>query len=446
MTVARRIVQEYRLSHPGSEALHQQARRLFAGDGATHTARMADPFRPYITHARGSRKWDVDGNEYIDYVMGHGALILGHSHPDIVRAVQEQAARGLHYGENHELEVEWASLVKRLMPSAERVEFVACGNEANALAIRLGRVFTGRKKVLRLEEHFHGWFDLLAYPGTAGVLPEDNEINTVCVPNDLDLIEEELATGEYAVLMTEGGGAHMEGRYPLDRDFAQALRDLTGKYGTVWVIDEVVTGFRYAPGGWQSATGVTPDLTTLGKCVGGGVAAGAVVGQAQIMEAFSPEMPAHRRISHSGTWNANPLAAAAGVTACKLYLTGEPQRKAAEAGALLRAGLNQAMRARGISGACYGKTMIHGYFGPRDFEPASDMLPPTRDIRKLCDPQTASVWARMVVHLLQRGVCNMRGSLFVMSAVHTREDIDQTVEAFGESLDGMIAEGSLTGG
>jgi len=437
------IVEEYKRLHPRSLALHERALQLFAGDGATHTVRMLDPFRPYITHARGSHKWDVDGNEYIDYVMGHGALILGHCHPAIVQAIQEQAAKGLHYGENHELEVEWASLIKRLMPSAERVEFVACGNEANALAIRLGRVFTGRKKVLRLEEHFHGWFDLWAYPGTPGVLPEDNEINTVCVPHDLDLIERELAKGGYAVLMTEGGGAHMEGQYPLDREFVHALRDLTRQYGTIWVIDEVVTGFRYAPGGWQSEMDVVPDLTTLGKCVGGGVAAGAVVGRADIMSAFSPKAPSERRIRHSGTWNANPLAAAAGVAACRLYLTGEPQRKAAEAGTLLRTGLNDAMKARRVSGAYYGKTMLHGYLGPREFEPADDVLPPTKDIKKLCNPEMAPVWNRMLLHLLQRGVSNMRGNLYVMSAVHTQEDIEQTVKAFGTALDAMIAEGAL---
>jgi len=443
VTIAASIVEDYKLSHSGSQKLHERAVQFFAADGATHSGRMLEPFRPYITHAQGSRKWDVDGNEYIDYVMGHGALILGHCHPEIVRAIQEQAARGLHYGENHELEVEWAELIRKLMPSAERVEFVACGNEANALAIRFGKVFTGRKKVLRLDEHFHGWFDFVAYPGTPGVLPEDNQINSVCVPNDLGIVEEELAKREYAVLLTEGGGAHMEGQYPLGRDFVHGLRALTRKYGTVWVIDEVVTGFRYAPGGWQSAVGVTPDLTTLGKCVGGGLSVGAVVGRAEIMDTLSTSAPLERRIRHTGTWNANPLVAAAGVAACKLYLTGEPQRKAAEAGALLRGGLNNALRDRSISGAYYGKTMLHGYLGPREFEPANDMLPPTGDIRKLCNPATAATWGRMLLHLLQRGVANMGGRLYVVSAAHTKEDIGQTVKAFGESLDAMIAEGSL---
>jgi glutamate-1-semialdehyde 2,1-aminomutase len=209
------------------------------------------------------------------------------------------------------------------------------------------------------------------------------------------------------------------------------------------VIDEVVTGFRYARGGWQSAIGVTPDLTTLGKCVGGGVAAGAVVGNSQIMQALSTETPPDRRISHSGTWNANPLVAAAGVAACRLYLTGEPQRRAARAADELRAGLNRAMQERGVSGAYYGKTMLHGYLGPRELEPASDMSPPTRDIQRLCNPDLVPIWARMSVHLLQRGVANMRGSLFVMSAAHTREDTEQTAAVFGEALDGMIAEGDL---
>jgi len=440
---ARRIIEDYKLSHSGSLKLHQRAMQFFAADGATHATRILDPFRPYITHAQGSRKWDVDGHEYIDYVMGHGALILGHGHPDIVRAVQEQAAKGLLYGDNHELEVEWADLIRKLMPSAERVEFVACGNEANALAIRLGRIFTGRRKVLRLEEHFHGWFDFVAYPGTPGVLAEDNQINSVYVPNDLDIIEKELAKKEYAILLTEGGGAHMEGQYPLDKDFVHALRYLTRTYGTVWLIDEVVTGFRYAPEGWQSAVGVTPDLTSLGKCVGGGLPVGAVVGKAEIMDVLCSKAIPEQRLRHTGTWNANPLTAAAGIAACKLYLSGEPQRKAAEAGACLRAGLNKAMRERGISGAYYGKTMLHGYLGPREFEPASDMLPPTRDIKKLCNRAMARTWSLMLLHLLQRGVSNMEGRLYVMSAAHTKEDIDRTIKAFGESLDDMRAEGSL---
>ena len=150
------ITNTYIRNHPRSRQLHERAAKVFAADGVTHITRFLNPFRPYINHAQGSRKWDVDGNEYIDYVMGHGALILGHSHPEVVHAVQEQATKGFHYGENHELEVEWAELIKSMVPSAEMVEFFACGNEANMMALRLGRLFTGRKKVLKFDHHFHG--------------------------------------------------------------------------------------------------------------------------------------------------------------------------------------------------------------------------------------------------------------------------------------------------
>ena len=155
-------MREYRNDHPRSDELHRTAVEFFAARGATHFARVQVPFRPYITRASGSRKWDVDGHEYIDYVMGHGALMLGHSHPDIVRAVQEQAAKGLHYGDNHELEIEWAGLIRHLMPTAERIEFCASGQEANAIGLRLARAVTGRKKLLRIRGNYHGWLDELA--------------------------------------------------------------------------------------------------------------------------------------------------------------------------------------------------------------------------------------------------------------------------------------------
>ena len=443
--ITENIVEQYKGSHPGSQKLHERAANAFA-NGATHVSRIFDPFKPYITHAKGSRKWDVDGNEYIDYTMSHGALILGHGHPEVVCAVQEQMAKGTQYGSNHELEVEWAELIKSMMSSAERVRFFACGNEANMMALRLGRVFTGRKKILRFEGHFHGWNDHLMPSGTPGTLPEDNVVNTITIPsNDLSKVEEELAKKEYAVLMTEGSGASM-GQYPLDDNFARALPGLTRRYGTIWIVDEVVTGFRFAPGGWQAIIGVKPDLTTLGKCVGGGLGCGALVGRADIMEAFNIKTPPERRVMHSGTWNGNPLVAAAGIAALKLLRTGEPQKRADKAAAWLREGCNKTLRERGIEGHFYGRSICHGYLGEGDYEPPNDTMPPTKDIGKLMKPETVPTWNRMLLHLLQRGVDTLRGNLFILSAAHTKEDIDQTVKAFGDSLDAMIAEGSLSKG
>jgi len=434
------LIEEYRRTHQGSEELHERAVKNFAGNGATHAVRVLDPFRPYITRAQGSRKWDIDGNEYIDYLMGHGALILGHGHPAVVQAVQEQMAKGVHYGENHELEVELAELIKTMMPAAERVAFFSCGQEANMMAIRLGRIFTGRKQVLRFQENFHGWADELAHEGSPGIVAD--EVNVIPF-NDLNKVEEELAKKEYAVLLTEGGGAYVNGRVPIDVEFARALPDLTKKYGTVWVLDEVVTGFRDAPGGWQSVVGVRPDLTTLGKCVGGGLPIGAVVGRADIMEAFNPKAPPERRIPHTGTWNATPLLCSAGVAACRLYQSGEPQKKARQIADYLRKRGNRVLKERDISGRLYSRSVVHLYLGPIDFEPCDDTVPPTRDMKKLMNPAMEPVYTRLCLHLLQRGIAVAPKGFYVLSAAHTTEDIDQTIDAFRDSLDAMIEEGTL---
>ncbi len=437
------LVEEYVKSHSKSQQLHEQAVRLFPADGATHSARVLNPFRPYITHAKGSRKWDVDGNEYIDYVMGHGTLILGHSHPAVVEALQKQVAKGILYGDNHELEIEWASLIQQMMPVAERIEFCTAGQEANMMAIWLSRIFTGRKKVLRFDENFHGWGEELVRKDLPGVLAENVDV----IPfNNLEAVQKALSTREYAILMTEGGGAHMAGQVPISDELLYALPDLTKKYGTVWLIDEVVTGFRDAPGGWQSLKGVKPDLTTVGKCVGGGLPVGAVLGRADIMEALSPTAPAEKRISHSGTWNANAPVAAAGVAACRVYLDGAPHEAARTQGNYFRQEANKAFKARGIKGRLYGRTILHLYFGPIDFEPEDVSMAPTHDVKKITDPTFGPVRDRLVLHLLQRGVdllTAIGSAYFVMASVHTKADIDRTMEAFVAALDAMLAEGSI---
>jgi len=432
------IIEEYKRTHPGSLKLHEEALKFFSADGTTHNNRMLTPFRPYITQTKGARKWDVDGNEYIDYVMGHGTLILGHSHPVVVQAVQEQMAKGVHYGENHELEIEWGELLKSMMPAMKRVEFFSCGQEANMMAIRLARAFTGRRKVLRFMENFHGWANELVDPTSAGTVADEVKVIPM---HDLERLEEELARKEYAILILEGGGAHMGGQIPWDADFVCALPSLTQRYGTVLLIDEVVTGFRDSPGGWQATIGVTPDLTTLGKTIGGGLGIGALGGRADIMDMLKPKAPPQQFVTHSGTWNANPLAAAAGIAACKLYTGGEVQKRANQLGSYLRKRGNQALKERGIDGRLYSRSIVHIYLGPVDYEPSNDTLPPTRDVDKLMARSPAK--HRLCLHLLQRGVATMGARLVILSAVHTEEDIDQTVKALCDSLDAMIEEGIL---
>ena len=436
------LVKKYIDDHQKSAILHKRAKKLFTADGATHFIRILNPYRPYITHADGCKKWDVDGNEYIDYIMGHGALLLGHNHPDVVRAVQEQMSRGVLYGENHALEVEWAELIQEMMPSAERVLLFPCGNEANMMALRLCRVFTGRNKVLRFEKHYHGWADELASPTEPSVCHD----NVVFIPpNNLNKLEEELSKKEYAALFTEAGGAFLGGRTPLDIDSVRQIHGLAQKYGTLWVLDEVVTGFRVSPGGWQGVVGVKPDLTTLGKCVGGGLSAGALIGRADIFEALNPKNAPGLRVQHGGTWNANPLTASAGIAACKLFKTGEPQKKSAEAAALLRKEGNKILKERGISGAFYGQSsIVYLYFGPIDHEITDETVSPTKDAAKLTDPSMTPILNRLLIHLLQRGIANILGSIFIFSTMHTGDDVDKTINAFRESIDAMLNEGSLS--
>jgi len=305
------------------------------------------------------------------------------------------------------------------------------------MAIRLARISTGRKKILKFYENFHGWADELVAPAP-GVVSEDVKV----IPgNDLNILEKELSSKQYAIVFMEGGGAHMAGQIPWEPDFVHALPDLTRKYGTVFVIDEVVTGFRDAPGGWQSTVDVTPDLTTLGKTIGGGLACGALGGRVDIMGILKPDAPSDRLVRHSGTWNANPLSAAAGVAACNLYVGGEVQRKAARLGAYLRQKGNHVLTERDISGRFYGRSVAWLYLGPIDYEPPSGTLPPTRDADKLMSGGMAKI--RLCLHLLHRGISTMGGRFFILSAVHTEEDIDKTMSIFGDCLDAMVAEGTL---
>jgi len=434
------LVKEYERTHPKSLELHQKAVRSFGADGATHVARLLDPFRPYVTHARGSKKWDVDGHEYTDFVMGHGTLILGHGHPHIVKACQEQIGKGVHYGENHELEVRWAELIQQMMPVAERIEFCASGQESNMMAIRLARVATGRKKVLRFVENFHGWADEVTLNMAGAIAPEVDLIPM----NDLGMVEKALSSREYAVVFVEGGGAHMAGQVPWDRSFVRALPALTKKYGTLLLIDEVVTGFRESRGGWQELVDVKPDLSTLGKCTGGGLGVGAVIGRADLFDSLSAKAPAGTRITHSGTWNANPLTSASGVAACELYLDGEPQKKALEMGTYLREAGNQILRDKKISGRLYGRTIVHTYFGPLEGEPCNEYSPPTTDVKKIIgSKETGALKTLLGLHLLHRGIATMGGRFFVMSAAHSKEDVDGAMQAFAASLDAVAAEGML---
>ncbi len=449
--VAINSIDRFITKNPRSKALWE--RSLKVSRGIHHDARFCEPFPIYTSHARGSRKWDVDGNEYIDYTMGHGSLLLGHAHPSLVEAVSGQIARGTHYGAECELGLEWAEIITQLIPAAEKVEFVMTGTEANMMIAQIARAYTGRNKILKFAEHFFGWSDHLqvgVFPPydkpIAGHLPpiSDDAVSggTVVIPcNDEVALEKALARKDIAALFIEGGGAHC-GEISMPPELWHTARRLTREYGTLLVIDEVITGFRWSPGGCQALVGVTPDLSSLGKMVSGGLPGAAVCGRAEVMElleakAGEAQWNRYRHIFHPGTWNANPLSAVAGITMLKIAATGEPQKKAEAMAKRLVNGINRQIEERGIEACAYNtSSAIHLYFGKCEKCDRELCL----DATKRIPPEIVSVLDR---HLLLNGVRTLRGTIGWVSAVHTEQDIDQTIEAFGSVLDGMIEEGAI---
>ncbi len=272
---------------PQSLALARRAATVFPG-GVTHDSRHFVPFAVGVERAEGAHKWSVDGHELVDYWMGHGALLLGHNDPQIAAAVQAQLERGTHYGASHPLELAWGELVLRLVPSAERVRFTSSGTEATLMALRLARAFTGRSRIVKFQGHFHGWHDYVAYgisppfdaPNSSGIPAETLSTMLLAPPNDLAAVRAHLDARDdvAAVILEPGGGSN--GLIPPDLDFLRGLRALTAERGVVLIFDEVITGFRYAPGGAQQRYGITPDLTTMAKILAGGLPGGAVAGRA----------------------------------------------------------------------------------------------------------------------------------------------------------------------
>ncbi|MBT4611666.1 MAG: aminotransferase class III-fold pyridoxal phosphate-dependent enzyme, partial [Gemmatimonadetes bacterium] len=308
------LVAEYAARTAGSARLATRARSMFPS-GITHDARYIEPHGIYVTHAEGSHKWDVDGNEYVDYPGGHGALIHGHSHPDIVQAVQEQIGKGVHYGASSELELEWADCIQKLVPGAERIRFTNSGTESTQLALRLARAATGRSKVVRLMGHFHGWHDHAAsgflgqYDGSAARGVPDAVAREVILvpPGDVAAAAEALDEDIAAVILEPTGS--IWGQVPVTPDYVRRLRELTAANGTLLIFDEVISGFRCAPGGAQQALGVTADLVALGKIVAGGLAGAAVAGRADVFAAMDFRQAAAAQVEkvfHMGTYNAAP--------------------------------------------------------------------------------------------------------------------------------------------
>jgi glutamate-1-semialdehyde 2,1-aminomutase len=435
MSTALSTQAEYARANPRSKAAHEHALSLFPS-GLTHDARRQDPFPPCVTRAEGAYKWDLDGHRLMDYVIGHGALVAGHSHPAVVEAVRRQAGLGMHLGASSELEAAWAERIIALVPSAERVRFTSSGTEATLLALRVARGFTGRDRVLKLAGHFHGWHDD-ASPGVA--LPVDpgapvgsppNPDLTVVDPFEDGAIEAELARGDVACVILEPTGAAW-GAVPLAPARVSAIAAAARGARALVVFDEVVTGFRWSPGGAQALIGVTPDLTALAKIVAGGLPGGALAGRADVMDALAFR-PGRGKVEHPGTHNAHPLAAVAGSVTLDLLADGSGLARIDAVAAQLREGLCGAFERRSTPGFAYGQASTFCLiFGER----TDDALTLKRGVPAPLASVLQSAMLLEGVHLFHG--CGL------LSLAHGAAEADHTAHAFVRALERLQDEGLI---
>lgn len=449
------IIAAFRAATPGSAAAAVEAARRFPS-GITHDSRYIEPYGLYIDHAKGPRKWDVDGRSYVDYFGGHGALLLGHSHPKIVAAVHEQVERGTHFGASHELEIAWAQLIMRLVPSAERVRFTSSGTEATLMAVRLARAFSGKSKIIRFKHHFHGWHDHMTsgfashFDGTAttGVLSGVAGNILLAEQNDgaglARLLEQH---DDIAAAIIEPTGAH-GARLPIDPAFLQSLRKLTLHHGVLLIFDEVVTGFRVAPGGAQAEYGLRPDLTTFAKIMAGGLPGGAVAGRKDILDLLDFQVAkstGREKINHPGTFNANPLSAAAGVAALEIVGSSDACARANRYGETLRCRMNELFEEENIPWATYGTfSMFHIFTNPARvairptcFDPLAQ--PPA----SLADRRHSSLLDKLRLALMVNGVDFSSSPGGLVSATHETAELEDTIRGLRLSLRLLRQEGEI---
>lgn len=383
----------------------------------------------FIAKAKGSKIYDVDGNEYIDYVLSWGPLILGHAHPAVVKALKKAVERGTSYGAPTELEIELAKLVKKAFPSIEKIRMVNSGTEATMSAIRLARGFTKRDKVIKFEGCYHGHVDgLLVSAGSGGAtfgipdslgVPVSYTKETIVLPfNDIEAFRATLKEHgkEIACVILEPVVGNMGCILPR-QEFLEALREETEKYGIVLIFDEVMTGFRVSFGGAQSYFGIKPDLTCLGKVIGGGLPVGAYGGKKEVMSFVAPEGGVYQ----AGTLSGNPLAVSAGIETLKILSKASTYKKLDKIMQHLEEGLKDAAKRAGIKVKFYrAGTMFCTYFTETDVIDARTAK--TSDTEK---------FKKFFWGMLERGVY-IAPSQFeagFISLAHTQKDIEKTVKA-----------------
>lgn len=423
-----------------SRKLHQRAERLFPGgvNSPVRAFKSVGGEPPIITRGQGARMWDADGNEYLDYVLSWGPLILGHAHPRVVSAIEEAARKGTSFGASTPVEADLAEEVVRAFPSMEKLRFVSSGTEATMSAIRVARAFTKRKYVIKFEGCYHGHADALlvkagsgvatlGIPGSAGV-PEEFVQFTLALPYNSPAAVEEACKklpDQIACVIVEPMVGNM-GCVPPAPGYLQALRDITTRAGALLIFDEVMTGFRVAYGGAQEVYDIRPDLTTLGKIIGGGMPVAAYGGRADIMNLVAPLGPVYQ----AGTLSGNPLAMAAGfATLTCLRETSGLYRDLEKRSAKLVDGVLKAVQSAGVPLAANRVGSMFTWFFTG--KPVTDWASAEK-----CDTGAFGKFHR---EMLAQGVY-LPPSQFeaaFLSMAHSDADIRTTIEAASKTLSAL---------
>src|SRR6476660_150473 len=412
-------------------------------EGVNSPSRGAAVFSPgpvFLERGQGSRVWDADGNQYIDFMMSFGALIQGHAHPKLVEVVSQTMAQGSHFAAATSAEVEAAERFRRMVPSAELVRFANSGSEATMLALRLARAHTGRTKFLKFEGHYHGWYDpylLNAHshapeklgppenpnrrPASEGI-PASTFDDVALAPwNDAAALERVMKQHgrELAAVITEPIMANMGCILPRE-EYLERLRALTREYGALLILDEVVTGFRYAPGGCQEYYGITPDISTFGKALGAGCPVGAVAGPRCILDRMRW---GEHMVLYSGTFNGHRLTMKVVAANLDLLAADGAYQKLHNVGNAAISGLREVFRRHNMKAIVQGfGPMFQIYFTDRDA---------IHDYRDYCTYVDTHLYSRFVHRLLERGIymTPSNGLHWIISTAHTEKDVATLIEA-----------------
>ena len=388
----------------------------------------------FIQKGKGSRVWDADGNEFIDYVLSWGPLILGHANDQIINAIKQVSNYGTSFGAPTELEIQMAKAVVEAVPSVEMVRFVNSGTEATMSAIRLARGYTGKKKIIKFDGCYHGHGDsllvsagsgvaTLGIPGTPGIPEELAQLTIVLPYNDIDAVEEAFKKhgDDIACVIIEPVAGNM-GVVAPSREYHQRLRDITKQYGALLIWDEVMTGFRLALGGAQELYGIEPDLTTMGKVIGAGLPVGAYGGKKEIMLHVAPEGPVYQ----AGTLSGNPLAMAAGLRQLQILKEKNPYQELDKKGQKLEEGLNQLIEKYGIKATVNRVgSMITMFFTDKEVKNFNDA--------KSSDLELFNKFYKL---MLEKGIY-LAPSQFeasFLSTAHSDEDINRTLNAVEDTF------------